>query len=251
MPMVLDGGMKKLLAAMFVALLMVGCGGAKNDEDSNADNDSASAPFVDKWAEWEANPKPFGGLKTLAKIKKAKESGATTLDLYKNQFGLTKLERLDLSGNEITDVSPLAGLTNLESLWLDENQISDLSPLKGLTNLKYLYLENNQISDLSPLAGLTLTELSLFANEITDISSLARLTKLEALVLTTNQISDLSPLAGLTNLERLTLNENQISDISPLKGLTNLKELFLVDNPIPDDQKEMLRKALPNCDISF
>ena len=79
--------MKKLLAAMFVALLMVGCGGeGQNPEDSNDTEKNASAltppvvqpvkaPFVDKWAEWEANPEPYGGLEVLAKIKEAKKRG--------------------------------------------------------------------------------------------------------------------------------------------------------------------------------
>ena len=43
----------------------------------------------------------------------------------------------------------------------------------------------------------------------------------------------------------------KISDITPLKGLTNLKELELWDNPISEDQKAMLKKALPDCDIRF
>ncbi len=34
-------------------------------------------------------------------------------------------------------------------------------------------------------------------------------------------------------------------------GLGNLTVLTLRDNPIPDDQKAMLRKALPNCKIKF
>jgi hypothetical protein len=85
--------MKKLLAAMFVALLMVGCGEEQNAEDSNdtENNASALAPFVERWDEWEANPEPYGGPEVLAKIKKAKESGAT---------------ELDLSDNQISDVSP-------------------------------------------------------------------------------------------------------------------------------------------------
>lgn len=73
-------GMKKLFAGMFVALLMGGCGEEQNPEDSNDTENNASAltppvvqpikaPFVDKWAEWEANPKPYGGLEVLSKIK--------------------------------------------------------------------------------------------------------------------------------------------------------------------------------------
>jgi hypothetical protein len=102
--------MKKLLAAMFVALLMVGCGEEAQEE-----------AVVDKWAEWEANPEPYGGLEVLAKIKEAKTF-------------------LDLETKQISDLSPLAGLTKLTSLRLYKHQISDLSPLAGLTNLEWLEL---------------------------------------------------------------------------------------------------------------
>jgi len=150
--------MKATLFAMFVGLLMVGCGGD---------------------AEY--------------KIQEARESGATKLDLYRS---------------EISDLSPLKELTNLTWLDLDSNQITDVSPLKGLTNL-------------------------------------------QGLVLNFNQISDISPLAGLTNLELLELTGNKISDLSPLAGLTNLETLYLMGNPILGDQKAMLKKALPNCEIEF
>ena len=61
---------------------------------------------VEKWAEWEANPEPYGGLEALAKIKEAKEGGFAFLHLHYN---------------EITDVSPLKGLTNLEYLFLSDS----------------------------------------------------------------------------------------------------------------------------------
>lgn len=41
------------------------------------------------------------------------------------------LKSLDLSGNQITDLTPLAGLTNLTYLDLSGNQITDLQPLEG------------------------------------------------------------------------------------------------------------------------
>ncbi len=49
----------------------------------------------------------------------------------------------------------------------------------------------------------------------------------------------------------LFLSRNQITDLSPLKGLTKLKSLGLSENQISDDHKEMLKKALPNCNILF
>jgi len=71
------------------------------------------------------------------------------------------------------------------------------------------------------------------------------------LTLSKNQITDVSPLAGLTNLTHLSLDDNQITDGTPLKGLNKLKILYLYDNPTLADQKAMLRKALPNCEIEF
>ena len=53
---------------------------------------------------------PYGDLEVLAQIKKAKESGA---------------KRLDLSDNQITDLSPLKGLTKLYFLSLYDNEISE------------------------------------------------------------------------------------------------------------------------------
>ena len=49
----------------------------------------------------------------------------------------------------------------------------------------------------------------------------------------------------------LELGFNKITDLSPLKGLTKLEGMDLKANPISEDQKAMLKKALPDCKISF
>ena len=152
--------MKKLLAAIFLALLLAGCG---------------EETVVGKWDEWGANPEPYGGLEVLTKIKRAAEG---RWERHDNEFGLRD--------SNITDISPLAGLTKLRRLDLPDNQISDLSPLKRLTKL-----------------------------------------------------------------EELHFYRNEITDISPLKGLTKLRYLSVDGYPISEDQKAMLKKALPNCEIYF
>ena len=171
-----------------------------------------------QYEEWIKNPEPYGGLSVLQQIKEAKDIGLTDLEL---------------PGNNISDITPLAGLTNLTGLVLFGHNISDLTPLAGLTNLTSLRLTMNNISDLTPLAGLT---------------------NLIWLHLDANNISDITPLAGLTNLRVLDLNSiiggnPKISDITPLVGLTNLTELYLNDNNISDSQKALLEQALPNTDI--
>ena len=152
---------------------------------------------------------------------------------------LTKLESLKLSGNRISDLSPIARLTNLESLNLHENRISDLSPIARLTNLRTLDISANPIADLRlrPVIELpNLTALSASDIGLTDLRPLAGLVNLEHLVLWSNQIDDLSPLAGLVNLEHLELWGNQIDDLSPLVGLVQLERLDLRNNKIVDIQ---------------
>jgi len=67
----------------------------------------------------------------------------------------TNLVFLDLGGNRITDIRPLAGLTRLETLRLWHNRITDISPLAGLKRLKEIGLNDNQIEDFTPLLELT------------------------------------------------------------------------------------------------
>lgn len=156
-----------------------------------------------------------GGPKALAKIRKAKEDGETII-------------------------------------YIHSSQIRDLSHLADSTQLTLLSLYDNEITDLTPLAGLTeLTELQLYGNQIKDLTSLAELKNLEKLFLSKNQIFDVTPLKGLTKLEELNLGKNQIIAISPLASLTNLTELSLEGNITTEDQKTLLRNALPNCKISF
>ena len=174
----------------------------------------------------------------------------------------TNLERLYLSNNQISDLTPLATLTKLTNLGLGWNQVRDLTPLTNLTNLRDLYLPNNQISDLTPLANANLTNLitlNLGNNQVSNLTPLADstdvamlmdldpesqeardLTTLETLAPLTdsdpvyNQVHDLTPLAHLTGLRRLFLYGNQVSDIAPLANLTSLVELDIDNNQISD-----------------
>ena len=56
---------------------------------------------------------------------------------------------------------------------------------------------------------------------------------------------------GLASRAMKTLNDNRITDLTPLSRLKNLKMLILANNPIPDEQLDLLKKALPTCDIVF
>lgn len=145
-----------------------------------------------------------------------------------------RLERLDMSYQEISDISMISDLKNLMLVDLSYNNITDISPLKNMTNLKALHLAGVKLDDISWLSNfLKLTSLTLESNKIEDISPLAKLTNLTDLYLRGNKIKDISPLYKLTNLIKLSLG-NQINDINPLAELTNLYYLDLSVNQIRD-----------------
>ena len=109
----------------------------------------------------------------------------------------------------------LSSLTGLIRLDLTENQISDISALSSLTSVTRLDLRRNHISDISALSSLThLNDVYLGGNQISDISALSSLTSLNKLYLNNNQISDVSPLvanAGLSGGDYITLCINPLS----------------------------------------
>jgi len=77
---------------------------------------------------------------------------------------------LDLSINELTDITGIKLFKNLEHLYLESNNISDISVLKNLKKLENLGLQNNGLTDISVLKYLKkLNALFLNNNNITDI----------------------------------------------------------------------------------
>jgi hypothetical protein len=138
---------------------------------------------------------------------------------------LTALPRLDLSGTQVSDLTPIAELTALTTLSLHRTPVSDLTPIAELTALTMLDLSSTQVSDITPIAELTaLTMLDLTSTQVSDITPIAQLTALTRLNLNNTQVSDLTPIAELTALTWLNLNSTQVSDLRPLKFLRKLAE---------------------------
>ncbi|MCL1919011.1 MAG: leucine-rich repeat domain-containing protein [Peptococcaceae bacterium] len=168
------------------------------------------------------------------------------------------ITQLNLSSNNIRDITPLASLTNLEELWLTNNpnlsditslqemtqltilflrgtQVKDLTPLKSLNQLTVLYLSCTPIEDITPLASLTnMTTLSLMDTKISDITPLQALSKLTILYLIRTPVADVHSLASLTELTDLYLSSTEVRDIAPLCVLSKLTKLNLTMTPVTD-----------------
>ena len=96
----------------------------------------------------------------------AKDRGIADLDGIEQ---LTRLEALDLYGNQIRDLSPLSGLMRLRYLDLGSNRVEEVSALESLKSLQVLLLADNGVTEVSALAGLdSLQSVDLTGNPLSE-----------------------------------------------------------------------------------
>ena len=162
----------------------------------------------------------------MLQLKNLQASNRGIIDLTGLEYA-TNLEILDLGGNQIQNIRPLASLTHLTSLGLWNNKVKDIAPLVNMTKMRSLDLSfNYSIESLQPLVNLTqLRYLSLINNRVKDLSPLANMTSLNELWLRYNQVGDLTPLTKLIHLKILDIRDNLANDFTPLQGL-NLTEFY-------------------------
>jgi hypothetical protein len=170
---------------------------------------------------------------------------------------------LDLSSNEMDDLTPIIGLTSLTSLYINENfnlkneAIQTIATLINLVNLSVAYNEHvsldftsnmNKLSSLNSryssllydLKGLSylpsLYELILNnCSHIRDISPLSTLPSLSTLILYEDKaISNFEVIGEITTLTDLSLNYCALDNISFVKTLINLETLSLIGNFVFD-----------------
>lgn len=76
---------------------------------------------------------------------------------------------LDLSDNQLTDITPLIHLENMEEIYLTNNSITNINVLSDLPRLKAIDLSYNQVIDIGPLHQLEALEyVNLMGNDIPD-----------------------------------------------------------------------------------
>lgn len=138
----------------------------------------------------------------------------------------TNLRVLILDYQQITDLSPLTNLP-LEYLSLTGNQVSNLTPLSAMTKLQVLDLGENPVRSVEALDELTaLQEVTLEATGITSVDVFEG-SSIQSLNVRGAWITDFSPLESCPNLTRLIAGELPSGAVETLTGLTNLVELRL------------------------
>ena len=146
--------------------------------------------------------------------------GTIALDI--NKLSLFKgYTSLDLSYQNLTDLSLLEGQTDLTKLYLGNNNITledekSQNILKEMKKLTILDLKNNNITNISAINNLSnLTDLNLDNNRITNISAINSLSNLTSLYLSgDNNNVDLTEIEDIiSNLNTFSINETSFQTI--------------------------------------
>lgn len=137
---------------------------------------------------------------------------------------ITSLGKLGIADNQLDDedLAVIKDLTRLTTLDISGNQMSNISALSNLSNITYLYFDNNKVESIEPLTGKKFTELSFKENKIKDITPLLAHTSINKLYVDNNQIEDVSVLDNISigdfsaTGQRITriLTENATGDVS-------------------------------------
>ncbi len=149
--------------------------------------------------------------------------GITDLSLLAK---MKNLKEVCLCNQNITDISPLKGLP-IEKLYLSGNQISDFSVLKTLKELRVLFIVDNPISVLPDISGLNhLISLNLSGNVYENLDFLNNSTvgylDIRNVIIKNN---DFSVLPKLLNLTKLGSADNQPAFYEELPKIRQLTEL--------------------------
>lgn len=141
------------------------------------------------------------------------------------------IEVLDLSHKNLTSIEGLEAFTNLQELNVSGNLLTDATPIAELEQLTSLDLSFNQLTELT-LASDQLKKLDVEANRLSTIEFASKLPHLQNLNLRANNVVDLTPLQSLKNLQKLNIRGNQVKTVEPLENLTKLMDLNAQNNQI-------------------
>lgn len=158
---------------------------------------------------------------------------------------MKQLKYLNLKDNYITDLSCLSGLTQLESIHFSNNNVSDISFMKDMNDLRSISAENTGVSDISVLRGKTKLETVFFGDSyVTDITPISDSRGLKQVGFNEAQIPDINALEGMTELEMVCFAGCGITSLEPLRDCNKLRYIYFGRNNISD------LSPLIGCDIA-
>lgn len=173
---------------------------------------------------------------------------------YLPNFVINENGYFDLSDLSLTSVKDIDVLGTPYGLDLSNNNIKDVSELKRFKELEYVNLENNKgVTGYENIK--TLEEINLTSCDVSDVSNLSELKNLNAVVLNDNKdiknldklpsniyslaisncgINSIKNINGFKELGSLEIKKNNLTSLDGIEKLTSLAELDISLNDITD-----------------
>ena len=197
----------------------------------------------------------FAALNTIGSGVRHLDIRFTNLKELKFLRKLPNIEILDMRGQGIVDIGPLAYVPSLKRLYLSLNPINDYSAIGGLSSLEVLEMRWHNLQNLDVLNECeNLKDVCVPGKRLKDISALASKKKLTTLDVSHSKVSDISALDGL-NLRKVNIEFTEVSCIDPLKSSNALEALDAnstkISNLTPLATKtKLLRLFVANTEVS-
>jgi internalin A len=164
---------------------------------------------------------------------------------------LSKMRRLILTENLMTDLTIPDSYTLLERLELSRTMVSHLSLPPALSKLESLKMNSNELEDFSLVGDFpALERLELIGNRLSEFSLNENLEALRFLGLGSNQLSRFEVPGTLMNLEVLNLEGNRLESLLLSEEDLPLKELYLASNRLVDFEIPVQFSTLEMIDLS-
>lgn len=151
------------------------------------------------------------------------------------------LRKLNLTNNNISDISALAQFKNLVCLQMSENKIKTLAVFceeENFPSLRRLEIAKNKITELMPIQCPKLEYLDASGQKIEKHEAWTGHANLKVLKLSENKLKTMGFCTNLPALESLDLANNAIAALGGYEGLDALKSLNLEGTKIDKIEEE-------------
>lgn len=176
------------------------------------------------------------------------QGDALRLALWKRH----RVTQLDLSGQNLDDLSPLSFSPYLQRLELSGNRIDALFALREVPLLLHLDVSSNPLLNLAGLGACSsLKHLDATNTPITDLEPVAALSRLENVWVSGTDIRSLNALEGLRALRVVHAANTNIRSLGPLDAAVDLEELSIFNTKLSESKVARFREAHPSCRITF
>ena len=163
-------------------------------------------------------PIPDARLRAAINAQLGSERAATAVVTKTEMESLTTLTSVGTATEKIDDIRGLSYAKNLTRLNLGGNDITDVIPISSLIKLEHLHFDNNKnLTDITPLVNLKkLKFLDIWRTKVSDIWAITYFKKLERLQARATGMSDISAVKYIPKYYIFEMSWNNIRDLTPL-----------------------------------